>query len=111
MTKYQTLRTIPLKVLRTRLSFVRRLEFIFSDAMRKREQHCDENGLNWRTPYISKHSEDRVHDDLFKRYIHYHCEYLTLRVNISALEKEVTRLTNRKVYGYEYDGAIAELTR
>ncbi len=112
MTKYQIMRNVPLRVLRARLELVRRLELIFEDALRERSRYCDEHGINFRTEFISQPSEDRIHDVLYKRYVHYHCEYLTLRVNINDLQREARRIARNEDFdAYEYGGSVSELTR
>lgn len=111
MTKYQIMRNVPLRVLRARLELVRRLEFIFQDALRERTKYCDERGINFRSDFIGQPSEDRIHDVLYKRYIHYHCEYLTLRIDINELQREARRITRNEDFdAYEYGGSITELT-
>lgn len=112
MTKYQIMRNVPLRVLRARLELVRKLEFIFQDALRERTRYCDEHGINFRTPYVGKSSEDKIHDKLYKRYVSYHCEYLTLAVNISDLQREARKIARSEDFdAYEYGGSITELTR
>lgn len=107
---YQQLRNVPLRLLRGRLDFIRRLEHIYSEAMREREQYCDEHGITWRVAHFSEKSADEIHDKLFKLWLDCHVEYITRRVNISKLENEATKLSNHEFYGYEYNGAVSDLT-
>ena len=108
-TSYQRLRTIPLRILRARLELTRRLERTFREAMRQRERYCDEYDIEYRTPYYSLPSQDKTHDKLFRKYIRYRVEYITLARTISQLQHEVSRATDYKTMGHEYNGAVEDI--
>lgn len=104
---YEELRTVPLRLLRARHKFCRKMELILSEAMSKREHELDARGVNWRVSIPGKPSEDPEHDRLYSRWLKYHCEYETQRAQISSLQHEIYTATNGLITGHQYDGSVA----
>lgn len=100
---------IPLRLLRARERFTRKMYIVFDHATNERIRYCKEHGINYFTDYIGRPSEDKECDTLSDNAIHYKVENIRLKMLISTLHHMVYKATNGEIFGHHYDGTVKSI--